>query len=200
MKNWSRTRNNLPTQDAISKLSLVPYSRNMELQTSKSKREIEKSLYELVESTEKEARVPVARAAYRRIQPPPSKALGRWEFRIPEPDPDGRPSAGIRQRVGLGPRGGDESLELGRPGRRGPHLERAAVAARLVLDDDCRAESLLEGLRPRRWRRPWRGRPRRRCAPRGASAARSRPRACSRASGARRIAARPPPGRPRLWP
>lgn len=27
-------------QDAISKLSLVPYSRNMELQTSKSKREI----------------------------------------------------------------------------------------------------------------------------------------------------------------
>ena len=55
-------------QDAISKLSLVPYSRNMELQTSKSKREIEKSLYELVESTEKEARVPVARAVYRRIQ------------------------------------------------------------------------------------------------------------------------------------
>ena len=40
----------------------------MELQTSKSKREIEKSLYELVESTEKEARVPVARAVYRRIQ------------------------------------------------------------------------------------------------------------------------------------
>lgn len=38
------------------------------LQTSKSKREIEKSLYELVESTEKEARVPVARAVYRRIQ------------------------------------------------------------------------------------------------------------------------------------
>lgn len=53
------------------------------LQTSKSKREIEKSLYELVESTEKEARVPVARAAYRRIQLLPSKALGRWEFRIP---------------------------------------------------------------------------------------------------------------------
>jgi hypothetical protein len=47
------------------------------LQTSKSKREIEKSLYELVESTEKEARVPVARAAYRRIQLLPSKALGR---------------------------------------------------------------------------------------------------------------------------
>ena len=42
------------------------------------------SLYELVESTEKEARVPVARAVYRRIQLPPSKALGRWEFRIPE--------------------------------------------------------------------------------------------------------------------
>ena len=41
------------------------------------------SLYELVESTEKEARVPVARAVYRRIQLPPSKALGRWEFRIP---------------------------------------------------------------------------------------------------------------------
>lgn len=40
----------------------------MELQTSKSKREIEKSLYELVESAEKEARVPVARAVYRRIQ------------------------------------------------------------------------------------------------------------------------------------
>lgn len=40
----------------------------MELQTSKLKREIEKSLYELVESTEKEARVTVARAAYRRIQ------------------------------------------------------------------------------------------------------------------------------------
>ena len=119
---------------------------------------------------------------------------------IPETDPDGSPSAGARQRVGLGPRGGDESLELGRSGRRGPHLERAAVAARLVLDDDRRAERLLEGLRPRRWRRPWRGRPRRRCAPRGASAARSRPRACSRASGARRIAARPPPGRPRLWP
>ena len=55
----------------------------MELQTSKSKREIEKSLYELVESTEKEARVPVARAVYRRIQLPPSEALGRWEFRIP---------------------------------------------------------------------------------------------------------------------
>ena len=84
MKNWSLTRNNLPTQDAISKLSLVPYSRNMELQTSKSKREIEKSLYELVESTEKEARVPVARAVYRRIHRPPSKALGRLEFRIPE--------------------------------------------------------------------------------------------------------------------
>lgn len=83
LENWSRTRNNLPTQDAISKLSLVPYSRNMELQTSKSKREIEKSLYELVESTEKEARVPVARAVYRRIQLPPSKALGWWESRIP---------------------------------------------------------------------------------------------------------------------
>ena len=41
------------------------------------------SLYELVESTEKEARVPVARAVYRRIQLPPSKCLGRWEFRIP---------------------------------------------------------------------------------------------------------------------
>lgn len=41
------------------------------------------SLYALVESTEKEARVPVARAVYRRIQLPPSKALGRWEFRIP---------------------------------------------------------------------------------------------------------------------
>lgn len=41
------------------------------------------SLYELVESTEKEARVPVARAVYRRIQLPPSKALGRWESRIP---------------------------------------------------------------------------------------------------------------------
>lgn len=40
----------------------------MELQTSKLKREIEKSLYELVESTEKEARVTVARAVYRRIQ------------------------------------------------------------------------------------------------------------------------------------
>lgn len=40
----------------------------MELQTSKSKREIEKSLYELVESTEKEARATVARAVYRRIQ------------------------------------------------------------------------------------------------------------------------------------
>lgn len=152
----------------------------MELQTSKSKREIEKSLYELVESTEKEARVPVARAVYRRIQLPPSKALGRWEFRIPgkgkarpirtapapsshftpdvdrpprlavdglgipETDPDGGPSAGTRQRVGLGPRGGDESLELGRSGRRGPHLERVA-AARLVLDDDRRAERLLEG-------------------------------------------------------
>lgn len=32
---------------------------------------------------EKEARVPVARAVYRRIQLPPSKALRRWEFRIP---------------------------------------------------------------------------------------------------------------------
>jgi len=40
----------------------------MELQTSKLKREIEKSLYELVESTEKETRVTVARAVYRRIQ------------------------------------------------------------------------------------------------------------------------------------
>ena len=40
----------------------------MELQTSKLKWEIEKSLYELVESTEKEARVTVARAVYRRIQ------------------------------------------------------------------------------------------------------------------------------------
>ena len=55
------------------------------------------------------------------------------------------PSAGTRQRVDLGPRGGDESLELGRSGRRGPHLERAAVAARLVLDDDRRSERLLEG-------------------------------------------------------
>lgn len=64
---------------------------------------------------------------------------------IPEPNPDGSPSAGARQRVGLGPRGGDEALELGRSGRRGPHLERAAVAARLVLDDDRRAERLLEG-------------------------------------------------------
>ena len=43
----------------------------------------QKSLHELVESTEKEARVPVARAVYRRIQLPPSKALGRWELRIP---------------------------------------------------------------------------------------------------------------------
>ncbi len=58
---------------------------------------------------------------------------------IPETDPDGGPSAGTRQRVGLGPRGGDESLELGRSGRRGPHLERVA-AARLVLDDDRRAK------------------------------------------------------------
>lgn len=66
-------------------------------------------------------------------------------FGVSEPDPDGGPSAGTRQRVGLGPRGGDESLELGRSGRRGPHLERAAVAARLVLDDDRRAECLLEG-------------------------------------------------------
>lgn len=65
---------------------------------------------------------------------------------IPEPNPDGSPSAGARQRVGLGPRGGDESLELGRSGRRGPHLERTAVAARLVLDDDRQAEGLLEGL------------------------------------------------------
>lgn len=64
---------------------------------------------------------------------------------VSEPDPDGGPSAGTRQRVGLGPRGGDESLELGRSGRSGPHLERAAVAARLVLDDDRRAERLLEG-------------------------------------------------------
>ena len=65
---------------------------------------------------------------------------------VPETDPDGGPSAGERQRVGLGPRGGDESLELGRARRRGPHLERATVAARLVLDDDRRAERLLEGL------------------------------------------------------
>lgn len=63
---------------------------------------------------------------------------------VSEPDSDGGPSAGTRQRVGLGPRGGDESLELGRSGRRGPHLERVA-AARLVLDDDRRAERLLEG-------------------------------------------------------
>lgn len=63
---------------------------------------------------------------------------------VPETDPDGRPSTGTRQRVGLGPRDGDESLELGRARRRGPHLERAAVAARLVLDDDRRAERLLE--------------------------------------------------------
>ncbi len=65
---------------------------------------------------------------------------------IPETDPDGRPSAGGCQRVGLGPRGGDEALELGRAHRRGPHLERPAVASRLVLDDDRRAEGLLEGL------------------------------------------------------
>ena len=65
---------------------------------------------------------------------------------IPETDPDGSPSAGARQRVRFGPRGGDESHEPGRARRRGPHLERAAVAARLVLDDDRRAESLLEGL------------------------------------------------------
>lgn len=65
---------------------------------------------------------------------------------IPETDPDGRPSAGGRQRVGLGPRGGDEALELGRAHRRGPRLERPTVAARLVLDDDRRAEGLLEGL------------------------------------------------------
>lgn len=32
---------------------------------------------------------------------------------IPETDPDGRPSVGGCQRVGLGPRGGDEALELG---------------------------------------------------------------------------------------
>lgn len=64
---------------------------------------------------------------------------------VPETDPDGSPSAGDRQRVGLGPRGGDEALERGRTRRCGPHLERAAVAARLVLDDDRRAERLLEG-------------------------------------------------------
>lgn len=64
---------------------------------------------------------------------------------IPEPNPDGSPSAGARQLVRLGPRGGDEALELGRAHRCGPHLERAAVAARLVLDDDRRAERLLEG-------------------------------------------------------
>ena len=64
---------------------------------------------------------------------------------VSEPDPDGGPSAGTRQRVGLGPRGGDESLELGRSGRRGPHLERAAVAARLVLDDDRRVRAPPRG-------------------------------------------------------
>ncbi len=53
---------------------------------------------------------------------------------VPEADPDGSPSAGARQRVGLGRRGGDEAPELIRARRRGPHLERAAVAARLVLD------------------------------------------------------------------
>lgn len=31
-------------------------------------------------------------------------------------------------------------------GWRDPHLERAAVAAQLVLDDDRQAEGLLEGL------------------------------------------------------
>lgn len=64
LKNWSRTRNNLPTQDAISKLSLVPYSRNMELQTSKSKREIEKSLCTNWWSQPKRRRVSPLHAQY----------------------------------------------------------------------------------------------------------------------------------------
>lgn len=55
---------------------------------------------------------------------------------VSETDSDGRPSTGGCQRVGLGPRDGDEALELGRARRRGPHLERPAVASRLVLDDD----------------------------------------------------------------
>ena len=65
---------------------------------------------------------------------------------IPETDPDGSPSAGARQRVDLGPRGGDEAPELGRARRRGPNLERPAVASRLVLDDDCRAESVFRNI------------------------------------------------------
>ncbi len=64
LENWSRTRNNLPTQDAISKLSLVPYSRNMELQTSKSKREIEKSLCTNWWSQPKRRRVSPLHAQY----------------------------------------------------------------------------------------------------------------------------------------
>lgn len=49
---------------AISKLSLVPYSRNMELQTSKSKREIEKSLCTNWWSQPKRRRVSPLRAQY----------------------------------------------------------------------------------------------------------------------------------------
>lgn len=165
MKNWSRTRNNLPTQDAISKLSLVPYSRNMDYRPP-NQSEKSKSLCTNWWSQPKRRRVSplhaqhiVVSSSYRprpldgrssaspgkekrgpsgpRPRPPPISPrdvnrparLAVDGLGIPEPDPDGRPSAGIRQRVGLGPRGGDESLELGRPGRRGPHLERAAVAA-----------------------------------------------------------------------
>lgn len=79
-----------------------------------------------------------------RVDRPPRLAVDGLD--APETDSDGRPSADARQLVRLGPRGGDEALELGRARRRGPRLERAAVAARLVLDDDRRAERLLEGL------------------------------------------------------
>lgn len=78
----------------------------------------------------------------RNVDRPPRLAVDG--LGIPEPSPDGGPSAGGCRRIGLGPRGGDEALEPGRARRRGPHLERAA-AARLVLDDDRRAERLLEG-------------------------------------------------------
>lgn len=57
-----------------------------------------------------------------RVDRPPRLAVDG--LGVPETDPDGRPSAGGCQRVGLGPRGGDEAPELGRSGRRGPHLER----------------------------------------------------------------------------
>ena len=40
----------------------------------------------------------------------------------------------------------DLAAAMRRSRRRGPHLERTAVAARLVLDDDRRAEGLLDGL------------------------------------------------------